>query len=98
MDISPDGRYIVTLSYMSSSVSHQTISLWDLHNEELNEPIVTSTPIHSRDRRQHHVKFNTSNVEEIVTTGGSYDEARNCVIFYSWKEGMDSFMYYNPDL
>ena len=39
MDISPDSCYIVTLSY---SVP-QTISLWDISNEESNEPIVSST-------------------------------------------------------
>lgn len=39
MDISPDNRYIVTLS----NNIPQTISLWDLENLEVNEPIVSST-------------------------------------------------------
>jgi len=39
MDISPDNKYIVTLS----NNIPQTISLWDLENLEMNEPIVSST-------------------------------------------------------
>jgi len=39
MDISPDANYLVTLS----NNMPQTISLWDISNDELNEPIVSST-------------------------------------------------------
>jgi WD40 repeat protein len=39
LDISPDSKYVVTLS------NHipQTISIWEIDNEERIEPIVTTT-------------------------------------------------------
>ena len=86
MDISADARYLVTLS----NNLPQTISLWDLSNDELTEPIVSSTFNEKADNFQRQVRFNSSNYEEIMTTG---DKA---VLFFSWSEGNDRFSYYEP--
>jgi len=80
LDISPDADYIVTLSSSpDKTFTPQTISLWDL-NSDSNEPIVSTTFTHNELKRQHSVKFNTFNIEEIVTTGYS------SVLFFSWDK------------
>lgn len=43
LDISPDSNYIVTLS----NCIPQTISIWDINNEEISEPIVKTTFTHN---------------------------------------------------
>jgi len=48
MDISPDANYLVTLS----NNMPQTISLWDISNDELNEPIASSTFIDKEESQQ----------------------------------------------
>ena len=86
MDISPDANFLVTLS----NNMPQTISLWDISNDELNEPIVSSTFIDKEETQQFQVKFNTSNPQEIVTTG------YKSVLFFQWEDGQDQFSYYQP--
>lgn len=86
MDISEDKRYIVTLS----NNLPQTISLWDLENYEIDEPIVSSTFTDEKRSFQRQVKFNTSNVKQIMTTG------LECVLFFDWQDNIDKFSYYEP--
>lgn len=79
----------MTLSDASDN-SPQTISLWDLNDEENNEPICSSTFSYNSEKNQHFVKFNTTNIKEIVTNGDV------SVIFFSWEENVDDFVYYEP--
>ena len=91
MDISPDSNFLITLSD-PTNVNKQTLSLWDLEDEERQDPIVTSTFAHSPEKYQHFVRFNTTNIKEIVTNG------RTSVIFFSWEDEQDDFTYYEPTI
>lgn len=51
---------------------------------------MSTTFTHNENKLQHDVRFNTANVNEIVTTGKSN------VVFFSWEEGVDDFVYYEP--
>ncbi len=53
MDISADAHYLVTLS----NNIPQTISLWDISNEELTEPVVSSTFTDDLKKQQLQVRF-----------------------------------------
>ena len=66
------------------------MSIWDLHNEELNEPILTTPFKYVKDDRQHLVKFNPSNAMEIVCHGNKQ------IAFLSWSEEADEIEYYMP--
>jgi cilia- and flagella-associated protein 251 len=86
LDISQDGRYLVTIS----DDQNQAVSIWDLHNEELNEPFLTTPFKYIKDDRQHLVKFNPSDVYEIVCHGNKQ------IAFLSWSEEADEIEYYMP--
>ena len=87
MDISEDAMYIVTLS---NEDKQQKISLWDWTNEDLNDPLVTRAFEYNKEDKQIWVKFNQSNVKEIVSNG------RSRVFFLNWESDMQSFDYYSP--
>lgn len=86
LDISSNSQYLVTIS----DDENQAVSIWDLFNEELNEPILTTPFKFSMDDRQHLVKFNPSDVYEIVCHGNRQ------IAFLSWKEDADEIEYYMP--
>lgn len=86
LDISQDGRYLVTIS----DDANQAVSIWDLHNEDLNEPILTTPFKYIKDDRQHLVKFNPSDVTEIVCHGNKQ------IAFLKWGDDMDEIEYYMP--
>lgn len=88
MDISPDANYIVTLS----DFIPQTISIWDISNEDLAEPIVSCTFCHTQDYKQICVKFNTQNVHQIVSNGKEH------VVFFDWEDGVSDISYYMPQI
>ena len=92
MDICQE-NFIVTLSDVSNG-SPQTISIWNLNDEERDEPVCSTTFAYSKDKYQHFVKFSTSNIEDIVTNG---DET---VVFFSWSKNLEQhdMVYYEPNI
>lgn len=84
LDISQDGRYLATIS----DDKFQAVSIWDLQNEELDEPIITTLCGYARDDKQFLIKFNPSDVYELVCHGESQ------LAFLSWSEDSDEIEYY----
>eukprot|EP00697_Spironema_sp_BW2_P010305 gnl/Spiro4/25468_TR12702_c0_g2_i1.p1 gnl/Spiro4/25468_TR12702_c0_g2~~gnl/Spiro4/25468_TR12702_c0_g2_i1.p1 ORF type:complete len:971 (+),score=302.48 gnl/Spiro4/25468_TR12702_c0_g2_i1:59-2914(+) len=79
MDISPDGMYIVTLSY---GLSPQRIALWEW-TAERTEPLYVHLIPHAHDGTsdtQVHVRFNPNNIHQVVTNGPLK------VMFWSWGD------------
>ena len=88
LDISPDSNYVVTLS----NCIPQTISIWEINNEERIEPLVTTTFTSNKAKMQHDVRFNTHQIQDIVTTGKSN------VVFFNWLVKDSDFVYYEPNI
>jgi len=86
LDISHDGRYLVTIS----DDQNQAVSIWDLLDEELQDPILTTPFRYIKDDKQHLVKFNPSDPYEIVCHGNKQ------IAFLQWKEDADDIEYYMP--
>jgi len=86
LDISQEGKYLVTIS----DDENQAVSIWDLLNEELDEPILTTLFKYVKNDRQHLVKFNPSDVYEIACHGNKQ------IAFLSWTEDAEEIEYYLP--
>ena len=85
MDISPDAMFLVTLSYAEDEEHEQFISLWEW-TVERDGPLYTSTV--EVGNVQAAVKFNPSDIREVVTTGTQR------VVFWSWHA--KKFKFYSP--
>ncbi|CAM9695874.1 unnamed protein product [Ectocarpus sp. 12 AP-2014] len=83
MDISPDALFIVTLSAPvpaeSENDSPQTISIWEWTHPEREEALFTS--VIDEPDVQKVVKFNSSDIRHIVTTGDRK------TMFWGWEDG-----------
>ena len=88
VDLSTDARYLATIS----NDQEQQISIWDLHNEDLNEPFVSTKFKYAGGDRQTIVKFNPTNVYELVAHG------KRKLGFFSWKEDDEELSFYVPIL
>jgi len=86
MDMSPDAMFLVTLSEPQDS-QVQSISLWEWTNDR-EGPLYTEE-VAAADL-QTCVRFNTSDVREIVTNG------KERVIFWNWEQR--KLNYYSPPL
>ena len=86
LDLSKCWRYLVT----TSNDAKQSISLWDLENQDLNEPIITTLFKFTKGDKQTVVKFNPSNVHELVCHG------ERQLAFLSWEDDGAEFEYYLP--
>lgn len=84
LDISQDGRYLATIS----NDKFQAVSIWDIQNQELDEPIITTLCGYSKNDRQHLIKFNPSDVYELVCHGNKQ------LAFLSWSEDAEEIEYY----
>ena len=73
-----------------SDDENQAVSIWDLQNHELQEPILTTPFKYVKNDRQHLVKFNPSDVYEIVCHG------KKQIAFLSWREDAEEIEYYMP--
>jgi len=90
LDITPDGRYIVTVSKEKSEDIPQTVTLWDWRNPD--RASVTSTKVLPKTKHLSYVLFNPSDPREFVTTG------KKRVAFWSWENLERGFEYYGPEL
>jgi|MDSV01.2.fsa_nt_gb cilia- and flagella-associated protein 251 len=86
MDITPDAMFIVTIS-VPNEVGIQEIALWEWTSER-DEPLYREN-VGTADI-QTSVRFNPSDVREIVSNGASR------VTFWNWDE--KKFKYYSPPL
>lgn len=77
MDLSPDARYMVTLS---EGETPQVLSIWDLHSQS-DAPIHTAQvgTVEEPAEPQISVRFDPSDVHSIVTNGAAL------VVFWSWE-------------
>lgn len=86
VDLSADARYLATIS----NDQEQQVSIWDLYNDQLNEPIASARFKYAKGDRQSIVKFNPSKVYELVAHG------KKKLGFFNWSENSDEIEYYVP--
>ena len=84
--ISPDNRYMATLSWPSEN---QSICIWDRESE--SKLPIASTQDLPKDI-QYFCVFNSNNIYELATNG------KNRVLFWFWEEGAEDFEFYAPAL
>lgn len=99
IDVSPDGRYIVSLSrapknqVQKGTYDDQWVAIWD-RTSAMEGPLSTGQLNTSKEAgiKDYHyfVKFNTDNIFEFSTTG------RKTVRFWSWGPGEDGCRRYSP--
>jgi WD40 repeat protein/Ca2+-binding EF-hand superfamily protein len=91
MDLSPDGRYLVTLS---QDASPQVLSVWDCSPEGTSDAPLLSAQITGAGgdaaEMQTSVRFDPADPTSIVTNGASV------VVFWSFADGV--LTYYSPPL
>jgi WD40 repeat protein len=87
MDLSPDALFLVTISAVQNEGDAQEISLWEWTTE--TEGALYTEEVTAQDV-QTCVRFNTSDIREIVTNG------QQRVIFWNWEQR--KFNYYSPPL
>lgn len=91
LDISPDGRYIVTLSRDETrNAKNQIVTLWEWQSEN---PEKISSYLDSKIRPeeyQDYIRFNPDNQGEFATTG------KTIIFFWNWESSEKGFTYYEP--
>ena len=91
--MSPDGRYIVTLSAEEKKEDGtnalQKLTLWDWSSPTRTH--LVNCPIDPRlNDTLLHVRFNPDDPKEIATTG------KRRLLFWKWEEGEKGFEFYGP--
>jgi len=94
MDLSPDAKYLVTLSEPEADGSPQELSVWDCTAGSSSEEPIYSAQVASASGEpaevQTSVRMDPSNPTQIVSNGASI------VIFWSFADGV--LTYYSPPL
>jgi WD40 repeat protein/Ca2+-binding EF-hand superfamily protein len=91
LDVTPDGRYIITVSKEDPNGKQlQTFTLWDWRNE--GSAYLISSEVHPESESyQRFVQFNPDKPQEFVSTGNQR------IIFWQWDpKKRDGFEFYGP--